>query len=277
MLQKYLREIFNEDSTIGTDCIETAREIGYLLSPEKQQILNMLTQTQVMYGLTTDNQIIRKAISDARKYVKNDILQRFEEIVNNIKKSSATRAKLYLMFNEERNRKYLAKKADYEELIKFVRGDSYLDISTRTQDSDLDEVNAIIQDIEEEKDKYPEAYMTRRALYKTPSEFYIDLFEKTLSSIDHVVPKSKGGSDTRRNFLAVCRGCNEKKGSTPLPVFMAADSKITPNIEHHIKFLRASVPKYVAERKLSREYLTYPDEISENLQEITNGTLNLIG
>ena len=273
---KYLREMFGDEPEISTDCIEKAREIGYLLSSEKQQILNMLTQTQTMYGLTTDNQIIRNAIIDAKKYIRRDILQRFNDIVNIVKKSSAERQNSYLLYNEERCRNYIVRKADYDELLKFVRGETFLNIHPKSKT--FAEINEIIKDIEEEgRDKYPEAYMVRRALYKTPSEFYIDLFEKTLASIDHVIPKSEGGANNRKNFLAVCRECNEKKGSTPLPVFIAADLRVKSNIEHQIKFLKMAIPKFIAERKLHKEYAKYPEEISESLQMIMNGKLNLIG
>ena len=272
---KYLKKIFNDDSPISTDCIEAARENGHLLSPEKQQILNMLTQTQAMHGLTTDNQIIKSAIRDSIDFVRDDILQRYNDIVNLVKKSPFKRAKEYLMFNENRNRLYIVKKADYENLVIFVRGKTFLNISPK--DAEAKEINAIIEDFESGIDKYPEAYMMRRGIYKFPSEFYIDLFEKTLSSVDHVIPKSKGGFDTRNNFLAVCRGCNEKKGSTSLPVFMASNSEIKPNIEYQIKFLREAVPKLISDRKLTHEYDSYPDEISENLQKITNNQLDLMG
>ena len=34
---------------------------------------------------------------------------------------------------------------------------------------------------------------------------------------DHVVPKSKGGSDSVLNIVAVCRSCNSSKGANRLP------------------------------------------------------------
>lgn len=34
---------------------------------------------------------------------------------------------------------------------------------------------------------------------------------------DHVVPKSKGGSDAARNLVAVCRPCNSSKSDNRLP------------------------------------------------------------
>jgi 5-methylcytosine-specific restriction endonuclease McrA len=35
-------------------------------------------------------------------------------------------------------------------------------------------------------------------------------------TLDHIVPKSKGGRDVRSNLVAACRRCNDSKGSRPL-------------------------------------------------------------
>ena len=34
-------------------------------------------------------------------------------------------------------------------------------------------------------------------------------------TLDHIVPQSKGGSDTTRNVVACCHSCNQSKGHTP--------------------------------------------------------------
>jgi len=39
-------------------------------------------------------------------------------------------------------------------------------------------------------------------------------------TVDHVRPKSKGGTDTADNLVTACRPCNQAKGSTHVDVFM---------------------------------------------------------
>jgi 5-methylcytosine-specific restriction endonuclease McrA len=39
-------------------------------------------------------------------------------------------------------------------------------------------------------------------------------------TIDHVRPKSKGGTDTADNCVTACRPCNQAKGSMHVDVFM---------------------------------------------------------
>ncbi len=41
-------------------------------------------------------------------------------------------------------------------------------------------------------------------------------------TVDHVLPKSKGGKDTVDNLTACCRSCNVKKGNLLLTQFLRA-------------------------------------------------------
>jgi 5-methylcytosine-specific restriction endonuclease McrA len=39
-------------------------------------------------------------------------------------------------------------------------------------------------------------------------------------TVDHIRPKSKGGTDTADNLVTACRPCNQAKGSMHVDVFM---------------------------------------------------------
>lgn len=50
-------------------------------------------------------------------------------------------------------------------------------------------------------------------------------------TVDHVLPKSKGGKDKVNNLTACCRSCNIKKGNLLLTQFLRAfEMKITPRL-----------------------------------------------
>ncbi len=58
-------------------------------------------------------------------------------------------------------------------------------------------------------------------------------------TIDHVIPRSRGGGDTWENLVAACNTCNHKKGNrTPKEAEMPLKSK--PFRPNHIVFLRES-------------------------------------
>lgn len=61
-------------------------------------------------------------------------------------------------------------------------------------------------------------------------------------TIDHIVPKAKGGKDTWDNLVTACTKCNNKKGDrTP----QEAELKllIKPTVPNHIFFIKNSVNK----------------------------------
>jgi len=59
-------------------------------------------------------------------------------------------------------------------------------------------------------------------------------------TIDHVIPKSKGGEDTWENLVTACLPCNNRKGNrTPEEASMKL--RIKPYKPNHILFLLNSV------------------------------------
>ena len=61
-------------------------------------------------------------------------------------------------------------------------------------------------------------------------------------TIDHIVPKSRGGLDSWDNLVTACRKCNNKKGSrTPQEANMILLN--VPSRPHHIVFIKQIVDK----------------------------------
>jgi len=59
-------------------------------------------------------------------------------------------------------------------------------------------------------------------------------------TIDHVIPKSKGGDDSWENLVAACLPCNNKKGDrTPDEAGMKLRTK--PYAPNHIMFIKSAV------------------------------------
>jgi 5-methylcytosine-specific restriction endonuclease McrA len=65
--------------------------------------------------------------------------------------------------------------------------------------------------------------------------------------IDHIIPKSFGGTDTRENIILVCKECNVQKQNTPLHLWL-----LKKNISLHHTYVRLvrlnkEVPKEMSE------------------------------
>ena len=84
----------------------------------------------------------------------------------------------------------------------------------------------------------------RRDLYKCQ---YCNKSETSLT-IDHIVPKSKGGDDSWENLITACVSCNNKKGDrTPDEAKMILRKK--PIKPSHITFMKHFVGKIDEEWK----------------------------
>ena len=61
-------------------------------------------------------------------------------------------------------------------------------------------------------------------------------------TIDHVIPRSRGGSDTWENLVGACVRCNNRKGNqTPAEAEMKLQNK--PTRPHHILFMKQYLGK----------------------------------
>ncbi|NCP84959.1 MAG: HNH endonuclease [Bacteroidetes bacterium] len=59
-------------------------------------------------------------------------------------------------------------------------------------------------------------------------------------TLDHVIPRSRGGGDSWDNLVTCCASCNVKKGNkTPKEAQMPLLSK--PHKPHHLMFLRSQI------------------------------------
>ncbi len=56
--------------------------------------------------------------------------------------------------------------------------------------------------------------------YQDGKCFYCQKEMTNDATMDHVVPKSKGGKKSRKNIVLACRNCNSKKGNMPIEKFL---------------------------------------------------------
>lgn len=95
---------------------------------------------------------------------------------------------------------------------------------------------------------YKEVMPTRRNILKR-DRMKCQYCETTQDlTIDHILPRSRGGEDTWTNLVAACTKCNQKKGNrTPDEANMPLKRK--PFKPHHLTFLRDGLGRVQKEWK----------------------------
>ena len=96
------------------------------------------------------------------------------------------------------------------------------------------------------------------------------------STIEHIVPQSKGGLDDITNYMAVCYGCNSNRGSIDLYEMIKFNPNIADKIKIHIDFLQKNLPELIKNRKLQPEYNNYPEILKNTLKNVSKGLLDRI-
>lgn len=86
---------------------------------------------------------------------------------------------------------------------------------------------------------YRGVVMTRHNIFKRDSYQCQYCGDKKDLTIDHVMPRSKGGRSTWKNLVAACKRCNARKGdNTPKEVDMKLKSQ--PYKPSYVMFIRES-------------------------------------
>ena len=88
---------------------------------------------------------------------------------------------------------------------------------------------------------YKKIILTRRNILKRDGHkcAYCGRADLPLT-IDHIIPRSKGGDDSWENLVAACLPCNNKKGDRTLDD-AGMNLKIRPYTPNHILFIKSTV------------------------------------
>ena len=270
-----INDIFQPRNAADTAMLDTAREHAHLLNPFRQQILNYLTRLQYEYGLESDGQIIAKARELSKDELNTDIIERYLKIIDAIESSHCRHLKDFVKRNKDVCLEAIKRKNTYAALIAFVRSNRFLGIKGKYRRGVEGVINEIISDIENPNEFSMDSYFIKKTKYGDASEFYKGLFDKAISSIEHIVPQSKGGQDKLSNYLAVCRECNSNRSSLPFDKYITFYPEVIKNATEQIKILDKILPKLVSDNKIDESYEFYPQIVSKSLKKQSKGKINI--
>jgi hypothetical protein len=85
-------------------------------------------------------------------------------------------------------------------------------------------------------------------------------------SVDHVQPRMRGGDGSPGNLVTACRGCNTRKGSTPLAAFLTAEPAARRNFFALARYVWPRHLKAVAEELARRGVMSTSTELVEGVR-----------
>jgi len=95
-------------------------------------------------------------------------------------------------------------------------------------------------------------------------------FARASTTVDHMMPKSRGGSDKPNNLMILCNDCNNHKKDKAFSYWAGKESNAPKNLQKYAN----TINKIIIERKLD-EYYSYAQNFVAHVRELTNGRISL--
>lgn len=134
--------------------------------------------------------------------------------------------------------------------------------------------NQIVQEIYEIAQKLPSSSNDVNSFFvkysrRDSKEIGQRLVSKSISTIEHLLPKSEGGESIESNYLGECAGCNNARGSIFMNDWIAMNPKMLKNLKLNLK----EIIGHIKSGKIV-EHDNYPNLITPTIKdEILNREL----
>ncbi len=97
------------------------------------------------------------------------------------------------------------------------------------------------------------------------------LIVPSMSSYEHIIPKSDDGEDKYSNGLVLCRECNQKRASVPYSEYVDYHPEMRVNTQRQMDF----ISQFILGGKLPQEFVFYPVKTSRTLYDYSGGKINV--
>ena len=128
----------------------------------------------------------------------------------------------------------------------------------------------------DELSQVPKTFMTKDSFlafahnrHYSDAKIIESLLVPSMSSFEHIIPRSMGGADQAKNGIILCADCNEKRKTRPYSEFLKYHPQMPFNTNKQINF----VADMILKEKLGGPFRYWPVQVSETLNEYTDGKI----
>lgn len=249
----------------GLYLIKLLEKYGHFLHEKEQKAADILKYR----AFVNQNDSISELVS-----------QQYYEMLKKVRKSQKRALKELESFLKNQKHLHL-KKADeiikkYEKILQ-QNENSYLNEKDLFDDLALFFESSLINQDKFRKvlDKFPdtrnEFEFFARFHDLSDSEIAFGLFLPSLSTCEHIIPKSKGGKNNTSNYVAQCNMCNSNRNDMDFLTWI----KTKLNFENNFRRYLEKVFESFCLGELPKEYETYFKDITKTLKQETQGFIDV--
>ncbi len=265
-LEKFINEVENRT---GRDLAGTLNRYEKYYKPVEKEVAFEISKYAEQYPKLNISELTRKISVEHRE----KLIEEQSGIIEELKGMSS------LINNDDVRKIYVKYLERSAENVREFKDDSFF-----KRKSFLSDLNEICKNSTDEKGY--ETIMT--AAFKMPSsvdsasaflikyarrgqeEIARRLLNPSLSTTEHVIPKSRGGENNTGNYIAMCAKCNSSRSSIPYDEWLEGHPDMPVNLQNYLD----EVSRRIKEKAING-YDDYPDDVVNVIREESKGQIEL--
>lgn len=98
-----------------------------------------------------------------------------------------------------------------------------------------------------------------------------DIIKMSVATKDHVVARDKDGTNDLNNLIVLCKDCNQDKTNFDFKYWIHRHPEMKENLNNYARFITDKIHENV----LSENYFAYLEELSDYINRITDGEIEI--
>ena len=237
--------------------------------PQKQEIVNIIKELARQYPEEDISGLVRiegKNHIDKLIASQLEIVGKLEEYIKSSQLDLTEKATLRYIIDEHKAR--IKGESDIEFQNKpFV----YAILNATDNKGVKSQIANIVSKLPNSDSQIDSFFVKYEKKNRSAKEIAKKFVAQSVPSADHLIPKSKKGANSIKNYLCDCSDCNSKRSNTPFYEWQKTIPDFEKNLEEHIKEIRAAQEKGI----IDTTYDSYISDLTKTIEKLSLGEIVL--